>query len=197
MKKREAFPDDYRFPYNELKTPEARQVADQIREIRDKCVPRKEWENLTEYFFDILADYLGQYDARCIFNKFAKPVTKREAQLQKSAGLLFRYIYMKPKRGDVAKLVRQLAREDGIDKDAITQSLWRALNTKTPYGKKVRAYLREELHERGITVRTQDNNGRWIDVWATDFLHGFGKSPDDALSDLETSLRDTFGENVT
>jgi hypothetical protein len=179
-------------PSSKLKTPEAREIAELLDVLKLKAPAVEECEALTEALFDKLTEYLGQYEARRIFNKYAPAITKREAQLEKSAGLLFRYIYMRPKRGDVAKLVRQLAREDGSDKDAITQSIWRAVNTKTAYGKKVRAYLREEMFERGITVRTQDNSGQWIDVWAGDLLNSIGKSPDDALSELEASLRDIF-----
>jgi hypothetical protein len=178
-------------PYTKLKTPEAREIAELIDVLKLKAPAVEECEALTEVLFDKLTEDLGQYEARRIFNKYAPAITKREAQLEKSARLLLSYLYMKPKRS-VAKLVRELARGDGSDKDAITQSIWRAVNTKTAYGKKVRAYLREEMFERGVTVQTQDNKGQWINVWAADFLGSIGKSPDDTLSELETSLRDIF-----
>jgi hypothetical protein len=103
--------------------------------------------------------------------------------------MLFKYIVMRPKR-NLARLARQLAREDGSDRDAIAQRIWRALNPKTAYGKKVRKYLREELFERGITIRTM-HNGKTQDVLVGDMLDA-GLALTDVLSDMETSLRDIF-----
>jgi hypothetical protein len=139
---------------------------------------------------DALAGKLGQYDARRIFTKYAKPITKREAQLNSAAMDLWRHITMKPKR-NLTKLARQLAREDGIDEGAIAQRLWRALNPKTAYGKRVREYLREELFERGINIRTIDKSGKTQDTLVSDMLDA-GLSLGDLLSEIENSLHDIF-----
>jgi hypothetical protein len=177
-------------PFAKLKSPESRQIAELIDELRFKIPATEEWEALTEVFFDRLAEYLGQYQARRIFNKCAPPITKREAQLENSAMLLYRYISMKPKRS-VARLVRQLAGEDGSDKDAITQRIWRAINSKTAYGRKVQAYLQEELFERGITIRTKDKSGKMVDTLVGDMVDA-GLTLRDVLFDMETSLHDIF-----
>ena len=142
----------YRMPRTELESTEARQVADLLGALK---VSWKDWDTLTEVFFDELAERAGQYEARRIFNKHARPITKREAQIEGSARLLLRYITMKPKR-NLSKLAREMAAEEDVDEAAIAQRLWRALNRKTAYGKKVREYLREDLLERGITVQTFD-----------------------------------------
>jgi hypothetical protein len=154
--------------------------------------PIKEYESLVETLFDVLARDHTRYEARRIFTKYARPTTKRDAQLHNSARMLWRYISMKPKR-NVALLARELAKEDGSNRHSIAQHIWRAVNPKTAYGKKVQEYLREDLFERGVTVRTVDDNGKTEDILVGDILDA-GLTLDDVLSklELEVSLRDIF-----
>jgi hypothetical protein len=87
----------------------------------------------------------------------------------------------------VALLTRQIAEEqEDRDLDAIGRAVWRAINAKEDFGKRVRRYLREELHERGITARLV-RNGKAVDVLAGSFFEGFGRED-------ETSLDDAFNE---
>jgi hypothetical protein len=96
---------------------------------------------------------------------------------------------MKPKR-NAALLTRQLAEKDDRDLDAIGRAVWRAINAKEDFGKKVRRYLREELHERGITMRLV-RNGKAVDVLTGDFFEGLAL--EDAFNEVDgLSERDIF-----
>jgi hypothetical protein len=169
------------------------EISGLIHELR-YCDPpsTEDWEKLVEALFGVLRGQTGQHEARRIFTKYAKPVTKREAQIEKASRILWRYITMKPKR-NVALLTRQIAEEDDRDLDAIGRAVWRALNAKEDFGKRVRDYLREELHERGITMRLF-RDGKAVDVWAGDFFNSLDdNSLDDAFNELDSLLeRDIF-----
>ena len=166
------------------------EISGLIHELR-YCDPpsTEDWEKLVEALFGVLRERTGQHEARRIFTKYAKPVTKRETQIEKASEILWQYITMKPKR-NAALLTRQLAEKDDRDLDAIGRAVWRAINAKEYFGKKVRRYLREELHERGITMRLV-RNGKAVDVLTGDFFEGLAL--EDAFNEVDgLSERDIF-----
>jgi hypothetical protein len=100
----------------------------------------QQWEGAVNRLFHEIAGQLGSFEARRIFTQCARPLTKRDKQLNENATLLWEYINM-PRRS-IRQLATRLAKENGIDQRALEKKIERAVKNK-----KVRAYLRESIFQ--------------------------------------------------
>jgi hypothetical protein len=100
----------------------------------------EQWTETVDFLFEQVAGQIGSFDARRIFTRCAKPLTKRDRQLHENSELLWKYINM-PKRS-IRQLATRLAKEKNTDQRALEKKIERAVKNK-----KVRAYLEQVLFE--------------------------------------------------
>jgi hypothetical protein len=98
----------------------------------------KQSEELADALFCEIVGQHGSFEARRIFSRLARSLTKRDRQLEAKAMLLWKYLNM-PKR-NIRQLAIRLAK--GADHRALEKRIERAVKDK-----KVRAYLQNDLFE--------------------------------------------------